>query len=162
MQSRITTIDKSLQKTDIWLNEIQKNMQWESKATAFKGLRAVLHALRDQLTVEENAHLSAQFSLLIRGLYFEGWQPSKRANRCHKQSDFVDLVAKEFKNDPLLKVRHLIHTVFSSMANHVSKGELQDIRHCLAEDLKSYIDLAQVNDEISYDPDDHQDLLYGG
>jgi uncharacterized protein (DUF2267 family) len=44
---------------------------------SYSALRAVLHALRDRLTVAETAHLSAQLPMLIRGIYFKGWDPTK-------------------------------------------------------------------------------------
>jgi uncharacterized protein (DUF2267 family) len=42
-------------------------------------LRATLHALRDRLIIDEVAQLSAQLPMLIRGLYYKGWDPTKTA-----------------------------------------------------------------------------------
>jgi hypothetical protein len=52
--------------------ELESNDQHQ----AYSALRAVLHAVRDRITVDEAAHLGAQLPLLIRGIYCEGWHPA--------------------------------------------------------------------------------------
>jgi len=37
----------------------------------------VLHAPRDRLPVQETADLAAQLPVLIRGIYYEGWDPAR-------------------------------------------------------------------------------------
>ena len=44
-------------------------------------MRATLHALRDRLTVEEAAQFAAQLPMLIRGFYYEGWNPTDKPVR---------------------------------------------------------------------------------
>jgi uncharacterized protein (DUF2267 family) len=70
----LDVFDQTLQKTNIWLKEIMDDLG-PDRQRAYHALRAVLHTLRDRLTVEEAAHLSAQLPLLVRGIYFEGWHP---------------------------------------------------------------------------------------
>jgi uncharacterized protein (DUF2267 family) len=53
--------DASLQKTQVWLNDLMSELDWEEKPQkACLALRTALHALRDRLTVEEAVHLGAQ------------------------------------------------------------------------------------------------------
>jgi uncharacterized protein (DUF2267 family) len=68
--------DRTLYKTHTWLKEIMEVLGTEDRHRAYMALRAVLHALRDRLTVEEVAQLGAQLPMLIRGLYYEGWDRS--------------------------------------------------------------------------------------
>ena len=50
--------DAPLQKTQVWLNELMSELQWDDKPQkTFLALRTALHALRDRLTVEEAAEL---------------------------------------------------------------------------------------------------------
>jgi uncharacterized protein (DUF2267 family) len=73
--SHIATLESSLQEAYDWLNRITLELDNDDPHLALQALRAVLHTVRDHLTVEQSAHLSAQFPMLIRGLYFEQWTP---------------------------------------------------------------------------------------
>ena len=59
-------------------------------------LHETLHAVRDFLTVNEAADLSAQLPLLIRGMFFDGWIPAKTPAKRRSPDDFVNRVMKSF------------------------------------------------------------------
>lgn len=67
-KSTYDIFDGTLQKTQIWLNELMTALDWENHPhKAYLALRTVLHALRDRLTVEEAVQLGAQLPMLVRG-----------------------------------------------------------------------------------------------
>src|ERR1044072_8696714 len=68
---------QSVEKAHIWLNEMADELGTDDRQEAYRVLRAYLHALRDRLPVNEAAQLAAQLPELIRGIYYEGWNPSK-------------------------------------------------------------------------------------
>ena len=72
--NRVDIIDGSVEKTHIWLNKLAAELETEDRI-----LRAVLHAVRDRLTVDETAQLSE----LIRGIYYELWDPSPPSASYH-------------------------------------------------------------------------------
>ncbi len=80
---RIAMFERTVQETYEWLDDIQREVEggdtWPADAydrpEALQALRGVLHALRDELGVDQNANLAAQFPTLIRGIYFESWNP---------------------------------------------------------------------------------------
>lgn len=55
----IVSIDRTVQKTHQWIDELKISMGWFDPEEAYRALRATLHALRDRLTVEEAAELGA-------------------------------------------------------------------------------------------------------
>src|ERR687886_176925 len=60
----LEVFDRTVQETNIWLGEIAEDLG-PDRQVAYRVLRAVLHALRDRLTVEQAAHLSAQLPRML-------------------------------------------------------------------------------------------------
>src|SRR5688500_8251034 len=90
----LNVFDKTLQTTNIWLNEIGEETG-PDRQRAFHALRAVLHAVRDRLPVDVSAHLAAQLPLLIRGAYYDGWNPSPSPARNRSRKRFLEQVNQE-------------------------------------------------------------------
>ncbi len=100
-----------------------------------RALRAVLHALRDRLGVNEVAHLGAQLPQLIRGVYYEGWHPAGKPLRMHRD-DFLAAVHDGLERDPALSPIAVSRSVLGMLGNHVSPGEVKKVLSCLPEDLR--------------------------
>jgi uncharacterized protein (DUF2267 family) len=49
--NRVDIIDRSVEKTHIWLNELAAELGTEDRKYAYRVLRAVLHAVRDRLAI---------------------------------------------------------------------------------------------------------------
>jgi uncharacterized protein (DUF2267 family) len=69
------TFSTTVEKTNRILKDIEKAYGWpkELRNQSYAALSAVLHSLRDRLTVDESDQLAAQLPLLVRGMYFDGW-----------------------------------------------------------------------------------------
>ena len=72
----LETIETTTQKTHKWSARIAESMRME-KHDAWKSLRSVLRTLRDRLPRDLGVHFGAQLPMLVRGLYYEAWEPSK-------------------------------------------------------------------------------------
>jgi uncharacterized protein (DUF2267 family) len=135
-----TTFDTTVHKTNQVLKEIEETYGWsrELRHQSYSALRAVLHALRDRLTVDEASDLAAQLPLLIRGLYYEGWDPSKVPVKMSKE-EFLDRVRRELGFEVEGGIEQLVSTVLRALGRYVTDGEWQDIRSSLPRDLASVI-----------------------
>ncbi len=131
-----TIFAKTIQKSNIWLGELQELLHASDAREAYVALRAGLHALRDRLTIEEAAELGAQLPMLLRGLYYEGWHPTGKPVRLRHLDDFLDYVRNGLPANSSLDPESVAWAVFRTLSLHVTEGELADIRSTLPTQLK--------------------------
>ena len=99
-------------------------------------LRSVLHALRDRLPPDEAVELAAQLPLLIKGVYFDGWNPSATPVRIRSAEEFFARVLGPFQRGLLhADVERITRSVFKLLAERVSPGEIRDVRGALPAEL---------------------------
>lgn len=132
----IATLDGATNQANIWLNEVAQSAHLDDKNHAYRLLRATLHALRDWLNVDEAADLGAQLPTLVRGIYYEGWNPSATPIHPRTKDDFVASVQAAFRADPLRNPDLAISAVFSVLNRHVAAGEIEQVRHALQKPLR--------------------------
>jgi uncharacterized protein (DUF2267 family) len=135
--SGLDHIERAVQSANLWLSELDGMMGWEDRRRTWRLLRSVLHALRDWLPVNEAADLGAQLPTLIRGIYYEGWQPAHVPVKPRTYADFRARIEKDFTTDPPDDPADYIHTVFRLLCRHVTEGEMEDVRRALPEDIRS-------------------------
>jgi uncharacterized protein (DUF2267 family) len=131
----LAAFDSTLHTTNVWLNEITERMGWTERHRAYHALRAVLHALRDRLPVEEAAALAAQLPLLVRGLYYEGWHPAGKPVKERKREEFLAHIRDAFRDDPV-DAEQVTRAVFGVLAKHVTAGEMHSLEYLLPADIR--------------------------
>jgi uncharacterized protein (DUF2267 family) len=136
----IPILDRTIQKTNIWLRDALHELDWVSMQRAYLATRAVLHALRDRLSVEEVAQLGAQLPIFIRGIYYEGWNPAHVQSKTRKREAFLAQVRNEFAHtrNPDVDPEHVSRAILRVVCKHVSEGEIEQIKHLLPHDLRSF------------------------
>lgn len=134
----LQAIDRTIHETNEWLKDLMYEMGWEDRQLAYKGLRATLHALRDRLIPEEAAHMGAQLPMLIRGIYYEGWNPAKAPAKIRDKNAFFERVTNKLdgettagRTDP----ETLSRAVFKLLRHRISEGEVKDIESGLPQEL---------------------------
>ena len=121
-------IDESVQQANSWINEVNDRTGWDNKQRAYRLLRAVLHAVRDHLGPGEAAQLAAQMPVIIRGIYYDGWNPSKTPVKERSKAGFLAQVEPAFRTDPLGDAEAAVAAVFDVLDNRISEGEMQHVR----------------------------------
>jgi uncharacterized protein (DUF2267 family) len=131
-------IDTSVNKTNQWLSQLSEKLHVESRDSTLSCLRAVLHALRDRLTVEECAHLSAQLPVIVRGVYFEGWQPARVPDKSELKTkdDFILRVGDELPLAFKARAAEVVVAVFHVLAQNVSPGEANKVATLLPKGIR--------------------------
>lgn len=134
--STTDVFDRAIQTANEWLLDVAMRLGPEdNKAEALRAVRAVLHALRDRLGVNEAAHFSAQLPLVIRGVFFEGWHPAGKPLRQHRE-EFLRHVESEFGRESGIDPESLCRAVFETVEEHVTPGEAEKVIDCLPADLR--------------------------
>ena len=90
----VDSLDGSIGKTNTWLADIDAGFGTDDRRLAYRVLRAWLHSLRDRLGVEVAAHFAAQLPELLRGVFFDGWNPS-RVPQKYGRDEYVTRFARE-------------------------------------------------------------------
>lgn len=135
----LTEFDNTIQKTNQLLKEIEVPFGWETRRNqSYAALRAVLHALRDRLAIDETAQFAAQLPLLVKGIYYDGWNPSKVPMKMNKDQ-FLQRIRREFPFSMKDSIEELVKVVFIALNRFVSIGELEDIRVSLPKDIREEI-----------------------
>ena len=135
MSTGLDVFDTTIQKTNLWLKDLMWELGWEDRHQAYEGLRITLQTLRDRLTVEEAAQLGAQLPLLLRGTFYEGWNPTGHPTKERHLEAFLAPIRAHFRNDPRVDGEEVARAVFKLLANYISAGEMQDIQQALPKEL---------------------------
>ena len=132
----MTRLDHAPQVVAEWLNLLQEDLGWPDRGRAYLLLRETLHAVRDFLTVDEAADLSAQLPLLIRGIYFDGWVPSKTPAKPRSAYDFLERVSSAFASEPLAQPEVAVAAVFDLLRRQISPGEFEQVAWAMRKPLR--------------------------
>ena len=96
----------------------------------------MLHTVRDRLTVEEAAHLSAQLPLLIRGIYFEGWHPAGKPNKDRSIDEFLKHVRERLGGIEPINAESATRSVFKVLQQNVTESEVAHVKDMMGKALQ--------------------------
>ena len=132
----LDVLDKSVQTTNIWLNDISDRIG-PDRQLAWHVLGVVIRALRDRLPIEDAAHLAAQLPLVIRGAYYEQYQPAHQPEVIRHREEFVARVAEGLRNVRPVDPEDAIRAVFATIQAHIPEGQSSKTRQALPEEIRA-------------------------
>lgn len=130
-----------------WLDAVAEQLDTEDRHFAYRVLRAWLRTVRDRLTVEAASHFAAQLPMLLRGLFFDGWNP-KRVPVKYDAEQFLIAVVKEAKVSPA-EARKAIAAVTVALAGCCSPGQLDHLLVQLPGPLRELLDPAGAGPAVA-------------
>ena len=132
-------IERNVNSTRVWLAEVAEELGTDERRRALRAMRAVLHTIRDRLTVEEVAQLAAQLPDLIRGIYYEGWDPTGKPLKYRTVDEFLGRVADEGGLHSETEASYAVAAVTRVVRSHVSEGEIEDVLAVMPAELRPVI-----------------------
>jgi uncharacterized protein (DUF2267 family) len=138
----VEVLDTTVHKTYEWLRDIAIELGIDNRRHAYLALRGTLHAVRDFLPLDESAQFAAQLPMLVRGLYFEGWNPSATPERDRSLERFLGRVNAELQHamwneeDPI-GAEQAARAVLRVLSDRLSRGEMEQVRHVMPERIRA-------------------------
>jgi uncharacterized protein (DUF2267 family) len=132
----LEVFDETLHKTNTWLKEIAQVLG-PDRHRAYQALRAVLHCLRDRLTVDEAAQLGDQLPMLVRGIYYEAWHPAGKPEKIRTREEFLARISTHLPKARPINAEDAARAVFQVLEKHVTGGEIQDVVQAMPEEIRT-------------------------
>jgi uncharacterized protein (DUF2267 family) len=136
--SSVDGIERSVHKSNRWLSELAKEMGSEDREEAWRVLRAYLQLLRDQLTVDEAAELAAQLPMVLRGAFYEGFDPGHQPTKVRDRDEFLSEFAQRTQVDPG-KAAQMVEAATRVLRRHITDGEFDDVLAQLPTELREVL-----------------------
>ena len=137
--TRVDIIDRSVEKAHVWLNDLAEELATEDGHHAYRVLRAFLHALRDHLSVDEAAALAAQLPIFVRGVFYEGWDPSRTPEHARDLDSFLQRIASEARLAGETEASFAASAANRVLSRHISAGEMRSVLRMLPEHLREFL-----------------------
>lgn len=136
--SNVSSLNETVQKTQVWLKSLKEDGQFASEQQAYSALRAVLHSLRDRLTVDEATDVASQLPMLVRGFYYEGWRPAQAPNAGEKtREEFYQSIRESLRNaNETIDAEVASMAVFRLLKRELTPGLAEHARNMLPKEIQ--------------------------
>jgi len=137
--THVDIIDRSVEKAHIWISDLAEELGTDDGQHAYRVLRAFLHALRDHLPVDEAAALAAQLPIFVRGVFYEGWDPSRTPEHRRDLDSFLARITSEARLAGETEASFAATAAKRVLGRHVSAGETASVLGVLPEHLREFL-----------------------
>jgi uncharacterized protein (DUF2267 family) len=132
-------IERSVHKTNQWLKELEEELGIDDREDSWRILRSYLQVLRDQVTIDEGAQLAAQLPLVLRGAFYEGFDPGHQPAKPHDRDAFLGRFAELAGLSGTDEAARTAEAVTTVLSRHISEGELEEVLSQLPRDLREVL-----------------------
>ncbi|MEJ8561973.1 DUF2267 domain-containing protein [Yoonia sp. GPGPB17] len=136
MTRTIHVFERTNHEAHEWVNDLAGRTGWGNEREVLRLLRTVLCKIRDHLPVNEMAQFAAQLPLILRGMFYEGWQPKNTPVHERHAPEFVAAVDEKVGDVIDYQGVTDIKAVFNVINARISRGEVEDVRACLPQELR--------------------------
>lgn len=123
----VEAIERSVHKTNEWLAELSADLGIEDRQEAWRILRVFLQLLRDRITIDEAAHLAAQLPLVLRGVFYEGFDPGHAPARQLDRDAFLARLADEAGLAGPTEASLAAEAAMRVVRRHVASGQVDEV-----------------------------------
>jgi uncharacterized protein (DUF2267 family) len=125
--------DETVQRTNNWLKELMQELNWSDRRKTYVVFRCVLHGLRDHLSVRDAVYVGEQLPMLIRGAYFEHWDPAGKPQPLRSRDEFFSVLAGSLarNGEKEASAETVTRAVFRLLDRKATDGEIANLQAIL-------------------------------
>jgi len=132
------SIQRTVQTSRQWLHDLAAELGTDER-TAWRVLRAYLQLVRERLTIDEAAQLAAQLPHLLRGVFYEGFDPSHQPERIRDRDVFLARLADSAQLADPSEAASAAAAATRVLSRHVTPGELDDVLAQLPAEIRAVL-----------------------
>jgi uncharacterized protein (DUF2267 family) len=137
--TRVKRFEMTVHTADRWVGEVAKQTG-NTDRQAMGSISAVLHALRDRLPHEESANLGGQLPLMMRGVYYEGWEPSGTPEHYGEAEDFLRRVEREASLESPIEASRATRATMGVLGYDLEEREMEGVLAVLPPPIRSLLE----------------------
>jgi uncharacterized protein (DUF2267 family) len=134
--AQIQDLEDAVRGTEGWIAAMMQQLGWHDRERAWLALRAASHALRDCLPTDAAVAVGAQFPVLLRGIYHEGWHPAVHALRLKNRHAMLERIHEGVHRDPAIDPEQVARGFLVVLAGRLPAAELEDVKAETPEPLR--------------------------
>jgi len=135
----LDVFDRSVHKSNEWLKELMERLGSDDRRYAYRVLRAYFQVLRDRLTVDEAAQLAAQLPHLLRGVFYEGWDPSRTPETYRDRETFLSRLAERAQLAGPTEASVAAEAATAVLRERIAEGEVEDVMQSLPTSIRTLL-----------------------
>ena len=139
----LDVFDRSVQKSNEWLKDLMARFGTDDRRFAYRVLRAYFHVLRDRLTVDEAAQLAAQLPHLLRGVFYDGWDPSRTPETYRDRETFLSRLAERAQLAGPDQAAEAARAATEVLRERIAEGEVEDVLQILPSSIRTMLQPAE-------------------
>ncbi len=131
----------------VLLNAVASELQTDDMNQAGRIFRAVLHAIRDRLPVNDAIQFSAQLPIIWKGIFFDQYDTAKVPIKIRNREDWINYIRtknayaanNDFQQDD--DIINAFKSVFVALQQFVTEGQLQQVKQALNQEIQELLEV---------------------
>jgi uncharacterized protein (DUF2267 family) len=136
----VDSIERTIHKTNEWIGDLESELGIDNPAYAWRSLRAYLQVLRDRLTIDEGAHFAAELPQLLRGVFYEGFDPREQPERIRHREAFLERLAERAQLDDVDEAARVAAAATRVVRRRIAPGEVDDALAQLPSEIRTLLE----------------------
>jgi uncharacterized protein (DUF2267 family) len=134
MKTGVEFLEQSLRDTQGWIHSVALRLNARNENLALNSLKATLHAVRGQLDRDGVIELGSRLPALLRGLYYDGWEPED-TDPAQSRKAFLGRVQRDWVRAAPIKAERAAKAALEVLCERLPAAVMAPVVERLPEDL---------------------------